>query len=89
MEAKNNLKFILLSMKYNVQREMLNKTSFLMNVFLMILNNMSLVIQWVVFFSLKNDFNGFTFSEQMLTVSLCAFTYGLVFLFFGGGLYYN
>ncbi len=84
MEVKNSLKYILLSMKYNVQREMINKTSFLMNVFLMILNNTSMIIQWVVFFSLKDNFNGYTFQEQMLTISLCAYTYGLVYLFFAG-----
>lgn len=84
MEVKNNIKFILLSIKYNVAREMLNKASFLMNVLLMILNNASLIIQWVVFFSLKSDFDGYTFENQMLAISLCTITYGLVFLFFGG-----
>ena len=84
MEAKKNLRFILLSMKYNVQREMINKTSFLMNVVLMMLNNVSLIIQWIVFFSLKDNFNGYTFKDQMLAISLCTMTYGLVYLFFGG-----
>ena len=84
MEAKNNLKFLFLSMKYNVLREMLNKTSFLMNVLLMMLNNVSLIIQWVVLFSLKDDFNGYSFEDQMLTISLSTLTFGLTFLFFGG-----
>ena len=84
MEVKNNLKFLFLSMKYNVLREMLNKTSFLMNVLLMMLNNVSLIIQWVVLFSLKDDFNGYSFEDQMLTISLSALTFGLTFLFFGG-----
>lgn len=83
-EVKNNLKYILLSMKYNIQREMLNRTSFLMNVLLMILNNMSIVIQWVVFFSLRPDFGGYTFEYQMLAISISAYTYGLVYLLFGG-----
>ncbi len=83
-EAKNNLKFLFLSVKYNVLREMLNKASFLMNVLLMALNNISLIIQWVVLFSLKDDFNGYSFQDQMLTISLSALTFGLTFLFFGG-----
>ena len=84
MEARNNIKFILLSMKYNVQREMLNKTSFLMNVLLMMLNNVSIIIQWGVFFSLKDSFNGYTFEDEMFAISLCTITYGMTFLFFGG-----
>ena len=84
MEVRKNLKYILLSMKYNVQREMLNKTSFLLNVLLMMLNNASIIVQWLVFFSLKDDFNGYTFKDQILAISLCTMTYGLVFLFFGG-----
>lgn len=83
-EARNNIKFLFLSMKYNILREMLNKASFLMNVFLMMLNNVSLIIQWVVLFSLKDDFNGYSFEDQMLTISLSALTFGLTFLFFGG-----
>ena len=83
-EAKNNLKFILLSMKYNVQRQMTNSTSFIMNVILMIANNVSMIIQWLVYFSLSNNFNGHTFKQQMLVIALCCFSYGLTFLFFAG-----
>lgn len=84
MEVKSSLRYILLSIKYNIQREMLNRTSFLMNVLLMMLNNVSLVIQWLVFFSLKPDFGGYTFEDQMLAVALCTVTYGMVYLFFAG-----
>ncbi len=84
MEAKSNIKYILLSIKYNVQREMLNRGSFITNVLLMMLNNASIVIQWLVFFSLKSDFGGYTFEDQMLAVALCTVTYGMTFLFFAG-----
>ena len=84
MEVKNNIKFILLSMKYNVQRQMTNSTSFIMNVVLMIANNASMIIQWFVCFSLNDNFNGHTFKEQMLVIALCCFAYGLTFLFFAG-----
>lgn len=83
-EVKNNLKFILLSMKYNIQREMLNRVSFIMNVLLMMLNNLALVVTWVVFFSLRSDFGGYTFEDQMAALSLCTITFGLVYFFFGG-----
>lgn len=83
-EAKNNIKFILLSMKYNVQRQMTNSTSFLMNVNLMIANNASMTIQWFIYFSLNDNFNGHTFKQQMLVIAICCFSYGLTFLFFAG-----
>lgn len=84
MEAKSNIKFILLSIKYNLQREMLNRGSFITNVLLMMLNNVSIVVQWLVFFSLESDFGGYTFEDQMLAVALCTVTYGMVYLFFAG-----
>ncbi|MDF2485437.1 MAG: hypothetical protein K0R46_1605, partial [Herbinix sp.] len=36
--AKNQLRVILLSLKYNIMREMTNRVSFLTNVLFMILN---------------------------------------------------
>lgn len=83
-EVKSSLRYILLSIKYNVQREMLNRASFLTNVLLMMINNLSIVVQWLVFFSLKPDFGGYTFEDQMLAVALCTVTYGMVYLFFAG-----
>lgn len=83
-EVKSNIKYIILSIKYNVQREMLNRGSFLTNVLLMMLNNASIVVQWLVFFSLKPDFGGYTFEDEMLAVALSTVTYGMTYLFFAG-----
>ena len=44
MEAKNQIKVTLLSLKYALQREMLNKITFISNIFLMILNNASFIV---------------------------------------------
>ena len=43
--VKNQILVCMLSVKYNIMREMLNKVTFLMNVTFMILNNASILIQ--------------------------------------------
>ena len=48
--VKNQLKVNLLSVKYSLMREMLNKTTFLMNVIFMILNNACFIVQWIILF---------------------------------------
>ena len=60
MEVKNQIKVMVLSIKYATMREMLNKVSFLTNVFFMILNNASFILQWIVLYSMKNDVGGYT-----------------------------
>ena len=47
MEVKNQLNVSLLSIKYALMREMLNKTTFISHIVFMILNNASFIIQWI------------------------------------------
>ena len=54
MEVKKELKFMLLNVKYNLAREMTNKITFLTNIIFMILNNASFIVEWIIFYSLKN-----------------------------------
>lgn len=80
--AKNQLKVTFLSFKYSLMREMLNKASFLSNVFFMILNNSCMVAQWFILFSLKDEFGGYTMRHIFLLWGLAAGTYGVAHLFF-------
>ena len=48
MEVKNQIKVVLLSTKYAIEREMLNKVTFVSNIIFMILNNSSFIIQWII-----------------------------------------
>ena len=73
MAVKNQLNVTLLSIKYALMREMLNKTTFLANIIFMILNNASFIIQWVVLFSIKDDIAGNTFHETRSQASQTAF----------------
>ncbi len=48
--VKNQVRVCVLSIKYNIMREMINQVTFLMNVTFMILNNASILIQWFILF---------------------------------------
>ena len=77
MEVKNQIKVMLLSTKYALQREMLNKVTFISNVLFMILNNASFIVQWIILYSLKDDVGGYTLKQVLLLWGFAASTYGL------------
>ena len=82
MAVKNQIKVTLVSVKYALMREMLNKWTFLMNVFFMILNNASFILQWIVIYSLKQDIGGYTFEQVLLLWAFTASTFGISHFFF-------
>ena len=57
-EVKNQFKVTRLSIKYAVMRELLNKVTFLSNVIFMMLNNASMLVQWIVLYSIKDNMGG-------------------------------
>lgn len=75
--VKNQLRVCLLSLKYNIIREMLNKVTFLTNIGFMILNNASFIVQWIILFHIKKDIGGYTMREVMLLWALAASSFGL------------
>ena len=82
MEVKNQLKVMLLTIKYSIMRELLNKATFFTNVFFMILNNASFIIQWVVLFSIKEDMGGYSIKQVLLLWGFASFSYGVSHFFF-------
>ena len=82
VSLRNQVRVCLLSIKYNIMREMLNKVTFMTNIFFMILNNGSFLIQWAVLFRLKGDIGGYTMREVMLLWGVCAASYGLAHILF-------
>lgn len=80
--VKNQAKCTLLALKYGLMKEMLNRASFISNILFMILNNASMLIQWMVLYSLKDNIGGYTFKEVMLLWGLAASTYGVSRAFF-------
>lgn len=81
-EAKNQLKVILLSVKYNIMREMTNRVTFLTNVAFMVLNNATFIIQWLILFHLKKRIGGYDLNDIMVLWGFAASTYGLSHIFF-------
>ena len=79
---KNQFKVTLKSIKYATMREMINKTTFIMNIVFMILNNASFIIQWIVIYSLKEDIAGYSFKEVLLLWGIAASTFGFSHFFF-------
>ena len=82
MVVKNQIKISLLSIKYAIMREMLNKISFLTNIVFMIINNSTFIIQWVVLFSIKNDIGGYSLNEVLLLWGLASSSFGVSRFFF-------
>lgn len=80
--VKNQLRVCLLSIKYNIMREMVNKVTFLTNVCFMMLNNASILVQWFILFRLREDVGGYTMREIMLLWGLTAASFGLSHILF-------
>lgn len=80
--VKNQLRMCLLSVKYNIMREMLNKVTFFTNICFMMLNNASFLVQWAILFRLKEDIGGYSFREVMLLWGLSASSFGLSHILF-------
>lgn len=77
MEVKNQFRVTFLSIKFSLMRELLNKATFISNIFFMILNNASFIIQWLILFSLKDSIGGYHLKEVLLLWGLAASTYGV------------
>ena len=87
MAVKNQIKISILTIKYALIREMLNKTTFITNIVFMILNNASFIIQWLILYSLKDNVGGYTFEQVMLLWGMAAGTYGVSRFFFKKAFY--
>lgn len=81
-EVKNQVKISVLSIKFALMREMLNKTTFISNIVFMMLNNSCFLIEWLVFFSIKDNIGGYTFKDVIIMWGLSALIYGISHFFF-------
>lgn len=80
--VKNQVRVCLLSVKYNIMREMLNKVTFVTNVLFTMLNNATILVQWFILFRLREDVGGYTMREIMLLWGLTAASFGLSHILF-------
>lgn len=84
MEAKQHLRVVILSLKFNIMREMTNRFTFIMNILFMMLNNATFIIQWVILFHLKSDIGGYNMNGVMILWAMTASIYGLSHILFNG-----
>jgi ABC-2 type transport system permease protein len=82
MEVKNQIKVLMLSVKYNIMRQMVNKVTFITNIIFMILNNASFIVQWIILFSLKDEIGGYTIKEVILLWGMAAGVFGISHILF-------
>jgi len=82
MAVKNQFKVTMLSIKYALIREMLNKVTFISNIVFMMLNNACFIIQWVIMFSLKDNIGNYAFKDVILLWGIASFTFGISHFFF-------
>lgn len=80
--VKNQVRVCILSVKYNIMREMLNKVTFVMNILFTILNNATILVQWFILFGLREEVGGYTMKEILLLWGLTAASYGLSHILF-------
>ena len=84
MAVKNNLKLIFSYFWLNLKKEWKYKTSFFMQIIMMILNDLFFIIQWLIIFQLIDNIGGYGFRETMLLWAVAAGGYGVSHVFFGG-----
>ena len=82
MEVKNQIKVMMLSVKYNIMRQMVNKVTFITNILFMILNNASFIVQWLILFSLRDEIGGYTLKEVILLWGMASGVFGVSHILF-------
>ena len=81
--VKNQIKVMILSVKYNIMMQMVNKVTFITNILFMILNNASFIIQWIILFNIKNEIGGYNIKQIILLWGLASSVYGYSRVMFG------
>ena len=81
---KKELKFALYAIKKNIQSSAELRTSFLMNMFGMIINNSAFIILWVFFAKSAGNIGGWTPNDVIGLLGFSALSYGVVFSFANG-----
>jgi ABC-2 type transport system permease protein len=82
MAVKNQLKVTRLSIKYAIMREMLNKVTFFSNIIFMILNNASMIVQWIILYGISDNIGDYTLKQVILLWGFASGTYGVSHFFF-------
>ncbi len=80
----NYIKLTLSMLKLNLKSVMEYRTSFVMQIFAMLISNASFGFMWLIFFKRFPVVGGWTFQDTMLLLSLSSLNWGIVNLFASG-----
>lgn len=80
----NDFKFALYAIRKNIQNSAELRTSFLMNVIGMAINNCSLLILWIFFIRTVGGIGGWQQADVVGLEGFTAFAFGVAFSFFNG-----
>lgn len=80
----NNLKLIFSYFKLNIKKEWKYKTSFFLQILMMILNDLFFIIQWYIIFQIVDNIGGYGFNETLLLFAIAAGGFGFSHAFFNG-----
>lgn len=84
MAVKNHLKLIFSYFILNLKKEWKYKSSFFMQIIMMIFNDLFFIIQWVIIFKIVDNIGGYGFNESLLLFGVAAGGFGISHAFFGG-----
>ena len=79
--VKNEIKLLILTVKYNIIKRMDNRGAFITSVIGMILNNAIIFVQWFILFNIKDSIGGYGFREVGLLWAFATGCYGLTSIF--------
>lgn len=82
-EVKRHLRLIWMYFKFNLSSSMEYKTSFLIQVFGMILNNVSFIFFWWIVFTQTKGINGYKLEDIMYIWAISSASFGFAFILFG------
>lgn len=84
-EVKNNIKFLLVSLKYNVKASLEYKTSFIIQTIFMFINNGFFLIFWALVFDVnKGGVDGLEMRDILFVWSIAPASWGISNFLFGG-----
>lgn len=84
-EVKNNIKFLLISLKYNVKSSLEYKASFIIQTIFMFINNGFFLIFWALVFDVNNgDVKGLEMRDILFVWSIAPASWGISNFLFGG-----
>jgi ABC-2 type transport system permease protein len=83
MEAKKPLNLLKKYFIFNLKCSLEYRTSFILQVIGMIINNSSFLFFWWIIFSKVNNISGYSFSDVMILWGLASATFGFTHILFG------